>query len=114
MRLGFIGLGNLGSKLAASLRRAGFPLTVHDRDERCARRLLEGGATWAASPAAVGAASDSVITCLPSPAAVAEVLAGLLEGLRPGSTWIEMSTALPDELRRLAALAAAAGVGCLD
>lgn len=117
MRLGFVGLGNLGRHLAASLLRAGFPLTVHDRDEAAARPLLDAGAAWASSPAAVAAASDSVFTCLPSPQAVADVLAGesgLLEGLRPGGTWIDSSTNSPDELRRLAALAEAAGVRCLE
>lgn len=117
MRLGFVGLGNLGLHLAASLLRAGFPLTVHDRDETAARPLLEAGAVWASSPSAVAAASDSVFTCLPSPQAVEDVVAGqagVLEGLRPGGTWIDSSTNSPDELRRLAALAESAGANCLE
>jgi 3-hydroxyisobutyrate dehydrogenase len=117
IRLGFVGLGNLGQHLAASLLRAGFPLTVHDRDEAAARQLLAAGAAWAHSPREVAAASDSVFTCLPSPRAVVDVLtgeAGLLEGLRAGSTWIDSSTNDAHELRRLAALAEAAGVNCLE
>lgn len=117
MELGFVGLGNLGRHLAASLLRAGFRLTVHDREEAAARPLLEAGAVWASSPSAVAAASDSVFTCLPSPQAVADVVAGkagLLEGLPPGGAWIDSSTNSPDELRRLAALAESAGVHCLE
>jgi len=116
-RLGFVGLGNLGRHLAASLRRAGFPLTVHDRDEAAALPLLEAGAAWADSPAEVAAASDSVLTCLPSPKAVADVLtgaAGILEGLAPGGTWIDSSTNDRHELERLAAIAAERGVHCLE
>ena len=117
MRLGFLGLGNLGQHLASSLLRAGFPLTVHDRDEVAARPLLDAGAAWASSPRDVAAASDSVFTCLPSPRAVDDVVAGesgLLGGMRAGGTWIDTSTNNPHELQRLAALAAAAGVSCLE
>jgi 3-hydroxyisobutyrate dehydrogenase len=116
-RLGFVGLGNLGRHLAASLLRAGFPLTVHDRDESAAAPLLEAGATWAGSPAAVAAASDTVLTCLPSPRAVADVVAGpsgILEGLAAGGTWIDSSTNDRHELERLAGLAAARGIHCLE
>jgi 3-hydroxyisobutyrate dehydrogenase len=117
LRLGFIGLGNLGRHLAASLLRAGFPLTVNDRDEAAAQSLLEAGAVWAGSPRDVAAASESVFTCLPSPRAVADVLtgeSGLLDGLAPGGTWIDSSTNDRHELLRLAALAGARGVHCLE
>jgi 3-hydroxyisobutyrate dehydrogenase len=117
MRLGFVGLGNLGRHLAASLLRAGFPLTVCDRDEEAAQQLVAAGAVWAASPSAVAAAADSVFTCLPSPRAVDEVVAGdtgLLTGFRAGGTWIDSSTNDPSELGRLAALAATFGVNCLE
>ena len=117
MSLGFVGLGNLGKHLAASLVRAGFPLTVHDRDESAAEALIAAGAVWAASPAEVAAASDSVFTCLPSPRAVADVVAGergLLEALRAGGTWIDSSTNDPHELQRLASIAEARGVHCLE
>jgi len=116
-RLGFIGLGNLGRHLAASLLRAGFPLTVNDRDQDAARPLLEAGAVWAASPRDVAAASDSVFTCLPSPRVVVDVLtgeSGVLEGLAAGGTWIDSSTNDRHELQRLAKLAEARGVRCLE
>ena len=95
MNVGFIGLGNLGRHLAASLLRAGFPLTIHDLDRQAAAGLLAAGAVWADSAAAVAAAADTVITCLPSPKAVSAVVSGergVLAGLRPGGTWIDMST----------------------
>jgi 3-hydroxyisobutyrate dehydrogenase len=115
-RLGFVGLGNLGRHLAASLLRAGFPLTVHDRDEGAARGLIEAGAAWAPTPRDVAAASETVFTCLPSPRVVNDVVAGengILGGLR-GGTWIDTSTNDPHELQRLASLAAATGVACLE
>ena len=117
MRLGFVGLGNLGQHLAASLLRAGFPLTVHDRNEEAAGQLVAAGAVWASSPRDVAASSESVFTCLPSPRAVDEVVTGedgLLSGFRAGGTWIDSSTNDPHELLRLVALAAAAGVSCLE
>jgi 3-hydroxyisobutyrate dehydrogenase len=118
MRVGFVGLGNLGRQLAGCLIEGGFPLTVHDRDAAAAAPLLAAGAAWAQSPEAVARASEAVITCLPSPRVVTEVVSGsgtgLLAGLRPGTTWIDMSTNDSHELRRLAGLAAAAGVHCLE
>ena len=114
MRLGFIGLGNLGGHLAASLLRAGFPVTVHDRDRSLADRHLAMGATWAGSPADVAAASDTVLTCLPSPAVSEAVLHQMLPAMQPGSTWVEMSTLGRDDILRLAALAQAHGVRMLE
>jgi 3-hydroxyisobutyrate dehydrogenase len=118
MRLGFVGLGSLGQQLAGRLVSAGFPLTVYDLDETAAGPLLAAGARWAQSPGAVARASDSVVTCLPSPAAVTEVVSGsaggLLNGMRPGATWIDASTSDPHEVRRLGGLAEAAGVHCLE
>ena len=116
-RLGFVGLGNLGRHLAASLLEAGFPLTVNDRDEAAAASLVEAGAVWAASPKEVAAASDTVFTCLPSPKVVEDVLCGddgVLEGLAAGGTWIDTSTNDRHELLRLAEVAAALGVRTLE
>ena len=116
-RLGFIGLGNLGRHLAASLLRTGYPLTVYDRDESTARDLLQAGAAWAGSPQEVAEASESVLTCLPSPQVIAEVLTGregILAGLAPGGTWIDSSTNDRHQLARLAALAAEQGVQTLE
>jgi len=117
MRYGFIGLGKLGGHLAASLVRAGFEVTVCDLDESRATPLVAAGARWAATPRATAASSDAVITCLPSPAAATAVVAGpdgVLDGLAPGGTWIEMSTTDAVELKRLAGLAAERGIATLE
>jgi 3-hydroxyisobutyrate dehydrogenase len=117
MRYGFIGLGHLGAHLAGSLVHQGFALGVHDLNRTAAERLIEAGAVWADSPKACAAASDAVITCLPSPAASRAVLTGengVLEGLRPGGTWIEMSTTDRHEIEALAALAAKKGIATLE
>src|SRR5579859_7326108 len=108
VRYGFIGLGNLGKHLAASLLRAGFDLTVHDLHRAAADGLIQSGARWAASPKELAGTVDAVITCLPSPAASTAVLTadnGVLNGLRRGGTWIEMSTTDQNEIERIARLA---------
>jgi 3-hydroxyisobutyrate dehydrogenase len=117
MRYGCIGLGHLGGALAASLARGGFELTVHDRNEGAAEPLVRNGAAWAASPKDVAVACDAVITCLPSPSVSEVVLTGsdgILAGLRPGGTWIEMSTLGRDEILRLAQMAETQGIGVLE
>jgi 3-hydroxyisobutyrate dehydrogenase len=113
----FVGLGHLGSHLAASLLRNGFAVTVFDRDPAAVERLVAQGAVAAENPAEAAARAGNAITCLPSPKVSEAVLAGpggLLEGLAAGSTWIEMSTNGRDEIVRLAALAAAKGVDTLE
>jgi 3-hydroxyisobutyrate dehydrogenase len=117
VNVGFVGLGNLGRQLAASVLRAGFPLTVFDLDAEAVEPLVAAGARPSSSPGAAAEASDCVITCLPSPRAVSEVVAGadgVLQGLRPGGTWIDMSTNDPHELERLAMLASERGVATLE
>ena len=117
IRIGFIGIGNLGVHLAGSLLRAGFPLIVHDLNPTAAEKLLAVGARWADSPKELAAQVDTVITCLPSPKAVASVVTGengILEGLRSGGAWIDMSTNDYHELQWLAALAAQKGIACLE
>jgi len=117
VRLGFIGLGNLGRELAASLLGARFALTVHDRDATAVEHLVAAGASAGSSPRAVALESDCVITCLPSPGAVSDVVsgpAGVLEGLQAGGTWIDMSTNDLHVLERLAGDAAARGIATLE
>lgn len=117
MRVGFVGVGNLGAKLAGSLLRAGHEVTVHDRDERAGAPLVEAGAAWAPTVAAVATDVEAVITCLPSPTISAAVVTGeggVLSALRPGATWIEMSTTDKHEVRRLAALAQERGIATLE
>ena len=115
--IGFIGLGNLGRHLAASLLRAGHVVSVHDLDPAASAALAASGATVAGSPRAVAEAASVVFTCLPSPAAVNAVVSGpdgVLAGLSAGSTWIDMSTNAGDETIRLATLAAQQGVRVLE
>jgi 3-hydroxyisobutyrate dehydrogenase len=107
MRYGYIGLGNLGGHLAASLLRNGFDLTVNDINKSLADRHIKAGAKWADTPQALAEQVDCVISCLPSPAISEKVLSQVLQGLRPGGTWIEMSTLGRDEIQRLAKLAEA-------
>jgi len=117
MKIGYIGLGCLGRHLAASLLRAGFPVTVYDIDKSCAVDLIEAGATCVDSAEETARVSDTVITCLPSPEIVTETVAGehgILKGLAAGGTWIDMSTNDLHELQRLAAVAAEQGVSTLE
>jgi 3-hydroxyisobutyrate dehydrogenase len=117
MKYGFIGLGNLGAHLAGSLVRNGFDVIVTDIVKANAEGLLAKGATWAEDAQSVAAQVDAVITCLPSPAVSERVLAGprgILAGLKPGGTWIEMSTNGEAEALRLAKLAEAAGIRMLE
>jgi 3-hydroxyisobutyrate dehydrogenase len=117
MQLGLIGLGNLGTPVANNLLEAGYTLTVHDLRPEAAEKVLALGATWADSPRAVAERSDTVITVLPSPAAVAAAVErenGILAGLRRGCTWIDISTTDRRETQRLATLCAEKGIGVLE
>ncbi|MEZ5825345.1 MAG: NAD(P)-dependent oxidoreductase [Geminicoccaceae bacterium] len=117
MKVGFIGLGNVGGKLAGSLLRNGIDLTVRDLSQEAAAPLLDKGAGWAESPKALAETVDLVITCLPSPAASAAVMEasdGILAGLRPGTIWAEMSTTDEAEVKRLGALVEAQGGAAVD
>ncbi len=117
MKIGFIGLGNVGGKLAGSLLRNGFALTVHELNKDLAKPLLDGGAQWADSPKATAEAVDMVITCLPSPAACAEVMEGengVLAGLQKNAIWGEMSTTDESEVRRLGEKVIAQGGYAMD
>lgn len=117
MKIGFIGLGNVGGKLAGSLLRNGKDVMVRDLDKGAAQRFLDQGAGWADSPRALAKMCDVVITCLPSPAASAAVVegeAGLLEAMGPGKIWLEMSTTDEAEIKRLAAKVEATGAAAVD
>ncbi len=114
MRYGYVGLGNLGGHLAASLIRAGHPLVVYDRDPAQVARLVALGAVAAPSVPDLAGQVDHVFTCLPKPAASEAVLAELLTGLPPGACWIENSTLSRDDVLRLAGLARTGGVQMIE
>ena len=104
VKVGFIGLGNVGGKLAGSLLRNGIDLTVRDLDENMAKPFLDKGAKWADSPREMAKNVDILITCLPNPASSATVMEaedGALAGLGKGKIWAEMSTTDKDEVLRL-------------
>ncbi len=105
MKIGFIGLGNVGGKLAGSLLRNGFDLTVRDLDQKTAEPFLAKGAKWADSPKELAENTEVIITCLPSPIASANVMEaddGVIAGLSRGKIWLEMSTTDEAEVKRLA------------
>jgi 3-hydroxyisobutyrate dehydrogenase len=113
MRYGFVGLGNLGKHLAANLCRGGFDVAVNDLSPAAADTALAAGARWVASIPVLAATCDCLITCLPTPAASAAVLAEALPALRRGSTWMEMSTNDFSEIEAIAARAQAFGLDTL-
>lgn len=116
-KIGFIGLGNVGGKLAGSLARNGVDLTVRDLSSALEEPFVARGAARAGSPLEMMRRVDIVITCLPSPAASAHVLEaadGILAGMTPGKVWLEMSTTDSAEVQRLGALVQARGGMALD
>ena len=116
-KIGFIGLGNVGGKLAGSLLRNGADLTVRDLNGKLEADFVSRGAIRAASPREMAERVDILITCLPSPAASADVMErpdGILAGLRAGKIWLEMSTTDADEICRLGALVEARGALAMD
>lgn len=117
MKIGFIGLGHVGARLAGTLLRNGVDLSVHDLDVTATVPFRSQGARVCASPSEMMSSTDIVITCLPSPAASAAVVEGpdgLLQTMRAGQYWLEMSTTDADEVRRLGAKVAALGGHAAD
>jgi 3-hydroxyisobutyrate dehydrogenase len=117
MRVGFVGLGRMGEPMAANVRRAGYEVAVHDVRREAAAGLEADGAAWAGSPAELAAGVDVLITMLPGPPQVEAVMlgeGGAFGALRPGSTWVDMSTSTPAAGRRAAALGAGRRVAVVD
>lgn len=104
MKTGFIGLGNVGAKLAGSLLRNGHDLTVFDVDDTAIANFTEQGAHAGESPAQLMRDCDVVVTCLPSPAACNAVVSEMIPEVTSGKIWMEMSTTDADEVARLGAL----------
>jgi 3-hydroxyisobutyrate dehydrogenase len=117
VKVGFIGLGHMGGPMSANILAARHDLVVHDVRPEAAASALTAGAAWAGSPRAAGAGRDVVITMLPTPRHVADVLLGtdgLLAGLAPGAAWVDMSTSVPEVAEQVLALAGPRHVAVLD
>ncbi|MEP1964894.1 NAD(P)-dependent oxidoreductase [Tateyamaria sp.] len=114
MKIGFIGLGNVGGKLSGSLLRNGHDVSVHDLNADFVAEKVAAGAKDGKSPANLMQTCDAVITCLPSPAASAAVLEQMLPHIGPGKIWMEMSTTDEAEVKRISAQVIAAGGAAVD
>ena len=117
MKIGFIGLGNVGGKLAGSLLRNGYDLTVRDLNQEIARPFLDNGAKWGESPKQMAENVELIITCLPNPSASAAVIEaddGVLAGISKGKIWAEMSTTDEEEVKRLGSKVNVMGGEALD
>ena len=117
MHVGFVGLGNMGGPMADWLLKAELPLVVHDIRRETAAPLLEQGATWADSAAALAAQCDVVCLCLPGPPEMQAVTLepeGLLAGLRPGAICIDHTTNSPEVVRQVGAVLKERQVHLLD
>ena len=104
MKVGFIGLGNVGGKLAGSLLRNNFDLTVRDLDKNLTKSFVDLGAKAANSAKELAERVDLIITCLPSPKICAEVMEsndGVINGLSENKIWLEMSTTDEAEIKRI-------------
>ena len=107
MRIGFIGLGNVGGKLAGSLIRNNFKLTVFDLDKEIMNNFKSKGANTSKNPKELAEAVDVVITCLPSPDACKQVMEtddGVIAGLSKDKVWLEMSTTDENDVKRMGKL----------
>jgi 3-hydroxyisobutyrate dehydrogenase-like beta-hydroxyacid dehydrogenase len=117
MKIGFIGVGNIGAPIAGQLLEAGHTLVVHDIRREAADALLGAGATWSSSPAALAAGCEVVATCLPGPVEMEQVCLGpgdLVGHLEPGALYIDHTTNSPALVRRVQAMLAGKGVAMLD
>jgi 3-hydroxyisobutyrate dehydrogenase len=118
MRIGFIGLGNMGGPMALNLLKAGHQATVHDIRRNIAEPHLAGGAKWADTPADAAKDAELVLTSLPGPKEVDAVALGgengIIHGMRSGGIYADLSTNSPTVIRRLEPIFAAKGITLLD
>jgi 3-hydroxyisobutyrate dehydrogenase-like beta-hydroxyacid dehydrogenase len=117
MKIGFIGVGNIGAPIAGQLLAAGHALVVYDLRRAAATALLDLGAEWAASPAVLAATCDVVATCLPGPAEMEAVCLGpdgIVGLLQPGALYIDHTTNAPALVRRVHAMLATRDIAMVD
>ncbi|HJU09333.1 MAG TPA: NAD(P)-dependent oxidoreductase [Candidatus Binataceae bacterium] len=117
LRVGFIGLGTMGSRMATSLQSAGYQLIVNDIRREAAAEHLRNGAQWADTPQQVADAAEVTFTSLPTPADVETVAlgeGGIIAGIKPGAAYFDLSTNSPELVRRICAVFAERGAHMLD
>jgi 3-hydroxyisobutyrate dehydrogenase/glyoxylate/succinic semialdehyde reductase len=117
MNIGFIGMGIMGSRMAMNLLAAGNSLTINNRTREKAQALLDKGAKWADTPAALASSVDVLFTMLSTPEAVKAVATGqngFLQAMPKDTLWVNCSTVDPDFARQMAGLAEAQNIGYLD
>lgn len=117
MKIGFIGIGQMGKHMSRRILEAGYELVVHDLNKEAAAPLIKQGAVWTGSPEETAKLCRVVITSLPKPQDVEQVVYGnngLMQGWRRGDIYIDMSTNSPSLIRRITADAKARGVSVLD
>jgi len=117
MKLGFIGVGNIGAPIAGQLLWAGHSLVVHDLRPEAAQALLRAGAIWSNSAAALAEECEVVATCLPGPTEMEQVClgpSGIVGAIKPGGLYIDHTTNSPLLVRRVHDMLAAKGVAMLD
>ena len=115
--VGFIGLGNMGGGMSLNIQKAGYPMVVNDLREEAALPLLEGGARLANTPAEVAESCDVVFTSLPGPREVEAVAmgdSGVLEGIRPGGIYVDLSSSRPTLIREIEPVFRRKGARVLD
>ena len=117
MKIGFVGTGNMGNGMVRKLMNLGHELTVNDRRQESTANLIELGAKWAESPADAARGNQVVISSLPGPAEVDEVVLGergLLEGAAAGTIYLDLTSSLPASAKRLGHILESRGVTFLE
>lgn len=117
MKIGYVGLGNMGGNMALRLLDKGHELVVTDVNVEGGKRVVDAGATWADSPAEVAASVDIILSSLPGPPQVEAVAlgsGGIIEGIRPGALYADMSTSSPLVIRKVGEAFAAKGATAID
>jgi 3-hydroxyisobutyrate dehydrogenase len=117
MKIGFIGIGNIGAPIAGQVLAAGHALVVHDLRRAAADALVAAGASWSPAPGALAAQCEVVATCLPGPTEMEQVCLGpdgIVAGLQPGALYIDHTTNAPVLVRRIHALLAERDIAMID
>src|SRR5882757_6709578 len=115
--VGFIGLGTMGGRMATNLQKAGFKVVVHDLHRQSASHHLQEGAEWAATPRELAQKSDVILTSLPEPTDVERVALGpdgLIEGVKQGAAYFDLSTNAQSVVKKIHEAFAAKGAYMLD